>query len=77
MTPEFALACWERALAEEIGIIITLNSVKDKREIERALYDSRKESANPALEALLIARPGDNPLELWILKKATDMEDIR
>lgn len=76
MTPSIALTIWERALSEEIGIILTLTDLRDKRRIEKVLYEARKEAFRPELDALLIARPGDNPLELWILKKATDMEDI-
>lgn len=77
MTPDFALACWERALTEDIGIIITLAEADDKREIERALYKARQASGNPDLEALSIAKPGDAPRELWIIKKLTNMEDFR
>lgn len=77
MTPDFALACWSRALTEEIGIILTLSNVADKREIERLLYQARKAAGDPALDEIRLARPGDNPLELWLIKKTTDMEDVR
>lgn len=76
MTPALALACWERALAEEIGIIIVLDDVEDKRRVEKMLYEARQKSGNPDLETLCIARPGDALEELWIIKKATDMSDF-
>lgn len=76
MTPDFALACWERALGEEIGIIITLEEGQDKRQIEGILYKARQQSGNPDLEALALAKPGDQPRELWIIKKMTDMSDL-
>lgn len=77
MDAAFALACWERALTEELGIILTLESEDDKREIERVLYSSRQKAGNPDLECLMLARPGDDPKELWIVKKTTDMSDIK
>lgn len=77
MTPEFALACWERALAEEIGVILTLESPDDKRKIEQTLYAARQASGNPDLEVLMLAKPGDALAELWIVKKTTDMSDVK
>lgn len=76
MTHEFAITLWERALAEDIGVILTLATERDKRAIEGTLYEARKLAGNPELETLMIAKPGDNPLELWIVKKMTDMEDV-
>lgn len=76
MDPAFALACWERAAEEELGVILVLESADDKREIERVLYAVRQKAGNPDLEALMLARPGDEPRELWIVKKTTDMSDI-
>lgn len=77
MTRDEALAAWERALEEEFGLVLTLESIDDKRSIEKTLYDTRQRSGNPDLDMLMIARPGDNPLELWIVKKTTDMTDFR
>lgn len=77
MTPGFALACWERALTEEYGLVLTLDKEEDKRVIEKTLYEARQKSGNPDLEQLMIVRPGDNVLELMIIKKTTDMEDFR
>lgn len=76
MTPALALACWERALAEEIGIIITLEDISQKRAVEKLLYDARQASGNPDLEQLMLAKPGDKPEEMWIVKKATDMSEV-
>lgn len=76
MNPQLALACWERALAEEIGIIITLADAADTRKAEKLLYAARQKSGNPDLEELMIARPGDAPEEMWIIKKTTDMKDV-
>lgn len=76
MTPAFALACWERALVEEIGLVIEFPTLEARRSAEKMLYDSRTESQNPSYEALMIARPGDKPEEIWIMKKTTDMRDV-
>jgi hypothetical protein len=76
MTPTFALACWERAAGEEIGLIIEFENLEARRSAEKMLYESRTESQNPAYENLMIARPGDAPNELWVIKKATDMKDV-
>ena len=76
MTPALALACWERALAEEIGIIITLETVEDKRRVEKLLYDARQKSGNPDLEQLRLCKPGDALEEIWLVKIMTDMRDV-
>lgn len=76
MNPALALACWERALTEEVGIAVVLEDPKDKRRVEQMLYDARLKSGNPDLEVLMIAKPGDAPEELWILKKTTDMTGV-
>lgn len=76
MTPTVALALWRRAAEEEIGIIISLADPADKRRAEGALYDARKEARDPTLADLMIAKPGDAPHELWIIKKTTDMRDV-
>lgn len=75
MTPETALALWRRALTEEIGIVLTVE-VQHKRAIEQVLYEARKSAADPALDVLMIAKPGDAPEELWIVRKTTDMSDF-
>jgi hypothetical protein len=76
MTPATALAYWERALEEEIGIIIVLATVDTKRIVEKALYEARQASGNPALMELRLCKPGDRLEELWLVKKSTDMEDV-
>ena len=76
MTPALALATWERALAEEIGLIVEFPSLEARRSAETMLYNSRTESQNPSYEGLMIARPGDAPNEIWIMKKTTDMRDV-
>ena len=75
MTPETALAIWRRARTEEIGVILEVDP-KDKRVIENLLYEVRKSSGDSTLEDLMIARPGDAPGELWIVRKSTDMSDF-
>lgn len=79
MTPEAALAYWYRALDEEIGIILTFTSTDDRRVFMNALYEARASAiaADPTLETLSLAKPGDAPNELWIIKKTTDLTDIR
>lgn len=76
MTHDIALACWTRALTEEFGIILILESPDDKRMIEKALYDARQASGDPRLQELSLVKPGDKPEEFWIIKKTTDMSDI-
>jgi hypothetical protein len=76
MTPDLALTCWERATSEEIGLILEFPSLEARRSAEKMLYDSRIASGNPNYEVLMIARPGDKPEELWIIKKTTDMRDV-
>jgi len=75
MNYETALAIWHRAKKEEIGVILELDP-KDKRQIENVLYEARKKSGDQSLDAFMIARPGDAPNELWIVRKATDMSDF-
>lgn len=77
MTPALALAAWERAAEEEIGIIITLADVRDKRRVERMLYEARQGSGNPDLQTITLAKPGDKPEEIWLIKQTTDMRDIK
>lgn len=72
-----ALAYWERALTEEFGVIIELDKPEGKRTIMKDLYEARAKSGNPDLDVLMIANPGDNPAEIWIVKKTTDMSDIK
>lgn len=74
MTLAIALELWARASAEEIGLIITLASLEDKRRVEKALYEARTETGG--FEELMLAKPGDRPEELWIIKKTTDMRDV-
>lgn len=77
MDPTFAIACWERAATEELGIILTLDDERDKRVIEQTLYKARQMSQNPSLDCLMIVQPGDNVKEIWLVKKTTDMSDIK
>lgn len=77
MTLATALALWRRALTEEIGVIIALAEVGDKHRIENTLYEARKAAGDPSLDVLMIVRPGDKPEELWIIKKTTDMKDVK
>lgn len=74
MTPTIALELWARAASEEIGIIITLADPADKRRVENALYEARAEMGG--FQDLMLAKPGDKPEELWIIKKTTDMRDV-
>ncbi len=75
MTPETALAIWHRAKTEGLGVILVVEQ-KDKRVIENLLYEVRKSSGDESLAEFMIARPGDAPGELWIVRKSTDMSDF-
>lgn len=76
MTPAFALACWERAATEELGLILTLAPGVSKRSVEKALYDARQRSGNPDLQALSLVLPGDAEREVWLVRKPVDMKDV-
>ena len=69
-TPEVALALWRQALATEIGLAIATD---DTRWLERRLYSSRQEAAEPELWKLIMVKP-PNGRELWLVKKAVEMD---
>lgn len=72
-SPATILSLWHRALAEEIGIAVSVPE-KDRRWLLNSLYALRKESGDERLEALMIVVAWNNK-ELWLIKKAVEMEE--
>lgn len=60
------LQFWYDALASEVGIVIETNS---RERCKQQLYAARKESGDPALEALSVETSPNNPDQLWITKR--------
>jgi 5'-3' exonuclease len=64
-----------RALSEEIGIAFAISGMP-RETFRNQLYEARKASQDPRLDALIIFAPaGDHSDELWICKKEVEMEE--
>lgn len=69
------LPLWLRALEVEIGIAFRISGVR-RDYFRKELYDARKQSQDPRLEALIMflpAAPHDD--EIWICKKEVSIND--
>lgn len=68
------LPLFERALDEEIGIAFIVGGVP-RDDFRRRLYETRTAAGDPRLDELILfapAAPHDN--EIWICKKAVEMD---
>ena len=70
MTPDIALACWERAANEEIGIAIGVEKPKDLREAQRALYEAREGIEKYKSIRLCLPNGGK---EVWLVKQTVEV----
>lgn len=62
----FHLEYWYQALRSKYGLRLSSTTVEATRV---KLYAARRESGDPALDALVIIRPAATPGELWIIHK--------
>ena len=65
------LPYWYQALDQELGIYI---EVVHRRLFVNALYDARKKSGDPRLEALMIFQPGEGIV--YICKKEVELGNV-
>jgi hypothetical protein len=73
MPHEVSIAYWTAALEAEIGIAI---EVEGNREAVRAeMYAARVAEGDPAFHELIVFLPTRPMNEIWVVKKATDLED--
>ena len=73
ITEGIAQALWYRASEAEIGIAITIKP-EDKVSIRELLYRTRQKLHDPSLEALILLLPTTSETEIWIAKKATQLD---
>lgn len=70
ITPDLCLALWNRALDSEIGLAIETD---DKRGLINLMYKVRQDAKNPELEKLIMVMPGKYENEIWLAKKAVEL----
>lgn len=74
MTLAQAMDVWQRAVQEELGLVVVLEDKKDMTNIRPLLYKARQVANNPEYENLVICLPGDAPNELIIVKKTVELD---
>lgn len=75
-SPLIWLPLWERALDPEveIGIAFKISGV-DRDYFRNTLYECRKAAADPRLDEIIMFCPGgDHTDEIWMCKKAVELE---
>jgi hypothetical protein len=72
----FALSCWTKALGNEFGLRIVLESVDDIGAARYDLYQARQKSGNKALDRLVLCLPGDALNEIWLVKRPDEKMEI-
>ena len=73
MNADMARAMWERALGEEIGLAIQINE-PDRTRIKDLLYKVKTEQRDPRYEAITVIQPKRDPPEIWLVKKAVELD---
>jgi hypothetical protein len=63
------LPLWDRALEEEIGILIRCT---DRLKLAQALYEAKAKSLNPAYADLMLFQPAEDLI--YIAKKAVELD---
>jgi len=73
MNQSMAEALWNRALEAEIGTAIEIVE-EERKKITNLLYATKTALRDPRYEAITVINPGRQPPEIWLVKKAVELD---